>query len=197
MSAVNVFIGDSVTDCGRDIEPPYGDGYVRNIAQSHALNGQIINVGTGGHRLVDLENRWQADVLDHKPTVLSIAVGINDTWRRYDDNDPTSTEDFHDRYHRLLTQTKAFCNPQFVLCEPFLLAVNDEMNLWREDLDPKIEVVHAMAKEFNAVLVPFDSYLNNLAATIPMIQIAEDGIHPTIFGHTEMAKLWLSTVGLA
>ena len=197
MSAVNIFIGDSVTDCGRDIQPPYGDGYVREIARSGKLAGQIINVGTSGHRLVDLEKRWQRDVLDHKPSLVSIAIGINDTWRRYDDNDPTSTQDFRDRYHQLLTLTRQTCNPQFVLCEPFLLSVRKEMNTWREDLNPKIDVVHAMAKEFSAVLVPFDSYLNNLATRVPMAEIADDGIHPTFFGHSEMAKLWLSTVGLA
>lgn len=197
MSAVNIFIGDSVTDCGREIEPPYGDGYVREIARSGKLAGQIINVGTSGHRLVDLEKRWQRDVLDHKPSLVSIAIGINDTWRRYDDNDPTSTQDFRDRYHQLLTLTRQTCNPQFVLCEPFLLSVRKEMNTWREDLNPKIDVVHAMAKEFSAVLVPFDSYLNNLATRVPMAEIADDGIHPTFFGHSEMAKLWLSTVGLA
>ncbi len=197
MSAVNIFIGDSVTDCGRDIEPPYGDGYVREIARSGKLAGKIINVGISGHRLVDLEKRWQVDVLDHKPTLVSIAIGINDTWRRYDDNDPTSTQDFRDQYHRVLTLTRQACNPQFVLCEPFLLSVRKEMNTWREDLNPKIDVVHAMAKEFSAVLVPFDSYLNNLATRVPMAEIADDGIHPTFFGHSEMAKLWLSTVGLA
>jgi len=197
MSAVNIFIGDSVTDCGREIEPPYGDGYVREIARSGKLAGQIINVGTSGHRLVDLEKRWQRDVLDHKPSLVSIAIGINDTWRRYDDNDLTSTQDFRDRYHQLLTLTRQTCNPQFVLCEPFLLSVRKEMNTWREDLNPKIDVVHAMAKEFSAVLVPFDSYLNNLATRVPMAEIADDGIHPTFLGHSEMAKLWLSAVGLA
>lgn len=197
MSAVNVFIGDSVTDCGRDVEPPHGDGYVRNIAQSGKLSGQIINVGTSGHRLVDLENRWQVDVLDHRPTLLSIAIGINDTWRRYDNNDPTTSEDFYDRYHRLLTHTKDLCNPRFVLCEPFLLAVREEMNGWREDLDPKIEIVHALAKEFGALLVPFDSHLNDLATTMPMTELAQDGVHPTVLGHSEMAKLWINSVGLA
>lgn len=197
MSAVNIFIGDSVTDCGRDIEPPYGDGYVREIARSGNLAGQIINVGTSGHRLVDLEKRWQVDVLDHKPTLVSIAIGINDTWRRYDDNDPTSTQDFRDQYHRVLTLTRQTFNPEFVLCEPFLLSVRDEMNTWREDLDPKIEVVHAMAKEFGAVLVPFDKHFNQLATTISMVDLADDGIHPSALGHAEMAKLWLSTVGLA
>ena len=197
MEKVNVFIGDSVTDCGRDIEPPFGDGYVREIARSGALSGQIINVGTSGHRLIDLEKRWQVDVLEHKPTLVSVAIGINDTWRRYDDNDPTSLEDFRERYLRVLQTTKAAFKPQFVLCEPFLLAVRDEMNTWREDLDPKIEVVHEMAKEFDAVLVPFDKYLNELALTIPMVEIAEDGIHPTVFAHAEMAKLWLKSLALA
>ena len=197
MSAVNIFIGDSVTDCGRDIEPPYGDGYVREIARSGKLAGKIINVGISGHRLVDLEKRWQVDVLDHKPTLVSIAIGINDTWRRYDDNDPTSTQDFRDQYHRVLTLTRQTFSPEFVLCEPFLLSVRDEMNTWREDLDPKIEVVHAMAKEFGAVLVPFDKHVNKLATTMSMAELADDGIHPSALGHAEMAKLWLSTVGLA
>lgn len=191
-----VFIGDSVTDCGRDIEPPFGDGYVREIVRSNLLSGTVINVGTSGHRLVDLEKRWQSDVLDHKPALLSIAIGINDTWRRYDDNDPTTVEDFRDRYHRLLTWTKAELNPRFVLCEPFLLPVRDEMNAWREDLNPKIEVIHEMAGEFNAVLVPFDMRLNDLSNTIPMAELADDGIHPSAFGHQEMAKLWLKSVGL-
>ncbi|MGI9226594.1 MAG: SGNH/GDSL hydrolase family protein [Candidatus Nanopelagicaceae bacterium] len=191
-----VFIGDSVTDCDREIKPPYGDGYVQEVASTGLLTGQIVNVGTSGHRLVDLEKRWQSDVLDNKPSLLSIAIGINDTWRRYDDNDPTAVEDFRDRYHRLLTWTKAELNPRFVLCEPFLLPVRDEMNLWREDLDPKIQVVHDMAQEFNAVLVPFDRHLNNLSTSMPMADLADDGIHPSLFGHQEMAKLWLSSVGL-
>ena len=189
-----VFIGDSVTDCGRDIEPPFGDGYVREISRTGILTGDIINVGTSGHRLVDLEKRWQSDVLDHKPTMLSVAIGINDMWRRYDDNDPTSVEDFRDRYHRILTWTKAELNPQFVLCEPFLLHVREEMKAWREDLDPKIAVVHEMAREYGAVLVPFDQHLNALAEKMPMADIAEDGIHPTPFGHQEMARLWLKSI---
>jgi len=197
MSKVNLFIGDSVTDCGRENEPPYGDGYVREIALSRALKGQIINMGTSGHRLIDLEKRWQVDVLDHTPKLVSIAIGINDTWRRYDDNDETSAEDFCERYNRLLTQTQAACNPQFVLCEPFLLPVRDEMNTWREDLDPKIAIVHEMAAKFSAIVVPLDQHFTALSAIFSMEKIAEDGIHPTAFGHSEMSRLWLATVGLA
>ncbi|CAB4530162.1 MAG: GDSL family lipase [Actinobacteria bacterium] len=196
MSNVTVFIGDSVTDCGRLVEPPYGDGYVYNIANSGRLMGEIINVGTSGHRLIDLENRWDTDVLAHQPTLVSVAIGINDTWRRYDDNDPTSVEDFEERYRRVLQVTKAAGNAKLVLCEPFLLPVRDEMNTWREDLDPKIEIVHAMAAEFGATLVRFDQRFNELAQEISMLELADDGIHPSKLGHTIMADLWLQTVGL-
>jgi lysophospholipase L1-like esterase len=196
MSKVTVFIGDSVTDCGRLEEPPFGDGYVFKIANSTRLSGEIINVGTSGHRLVDLENRWNADVLAHQPTLVSVAIGINDTWRRYDDNDPTSVEAFEDSYRRVLAATKAQGNPELVLCEPFLLAVRDEMNTWREDLDPKIAVVHKLATEFNAKLVPFDQRFNDLAKEMSMSELAEDGIHPSKLGHQIMADLWLRTVGL-
>ena len=196
MSKVSLFIGDSVTDCGRLAEPPFGDGYVFNIAQSGRLSGEIINVGTGGHRLIDLENRWNTDVLAHKPTLVSVAIGINDTWRRYDDFDLTTAEDFEDRYRRLLIATKAQGNPDLVLCEPFLLAVREEMNHWREDLNPKIAVVHKMAAEFGAKLVPFDQRFNDLAQEMSISELAEDGIHPSRLGHQIMADLWLRTVGL-
>ena len=196
MPNVTVFIGDSVTDCGRLIEPPYGDGYVYNIATSGRLKGEIINVGTSGHRLIDLENRWNTDVLAHKPTLVSVAIGINDTWRRYDDNDPTATEDFEDRYRKVLQATKAADNPDLVLCEPFLLSVREEMNTWREDLDPKIAVVHAMATEFGATLVRFDQRFNELAQEMSMLELADDGVHPSKLGHQIMADLWLRTVGL-
>jgi len=196
MPNVSLFIGDSVTDCDRLAEPPYGDGYVFKIANSGRLSGEIINVGTSGHRLIDLENRWNTDVLAHQPTLVSVAIGINDTWRRYDDNDLTSVEAFEESYRRVLTATKAQGNPDLVLCEPFLLEVRDEMKTWREDLDPKIAVVHKMAAEFNAKLVPFDQRFKDLAQEMAMTELAEDGIHPSKLGHQIMADLWLRTVGL-
>ena len=196
MSNVTVFIGDSVTDCDRLIEPPYGDGYVSNIVASGRLDGVIINVGISGHRLIDLENRWDADVLAHNPRLVSVAIGVNDMWRRYDSNDPTSVEDFEDRYRRVLKATKAHGDPALVLCEPFLLSVREEMNSWREDLDPKIAVVHKMAAEYGAKLVRFDQRFQELSQEMSMLELAEDGVHPSQLGHTIMADLWLQTVGL-
>ena len=194
MSETTIFIGDSVTDCDRIDLPPFGDGYVKRIAESGKLSGSIINVGTSGHRLVDLVERWQRDVLDQTPTRLSVNIGINDTWRRYDDNDPTSADEFEANYRLVLDQVLAQGAVELVLCEPFLLPVAEEMTSWREDLDPKIEIVHRLASEYGATLVPFDQMFTDLAQTGAMAALAEDGIHPTPVGHQLMADLWLERV---
>ena len=194
MTERTVFIGDSVTDCGRLESPPLGEGYVREIVASGRLPGDVVNVGTSGHRLVDLAARWERDVIDANPTRVSIAIGINDTWRRYDDDDPTDVADVERNYRSVLQRTRAATGAALVLCEPFLLVVEPEMRTWREDLDPKIAVVHRLAAEFEAVLVPFDAAFTALAHSMPMEHLAADGIHPTALGHTAMADLWLDRV---
>lgn len=46
--------------------------------------------------------------------MISILIGINDVWRRYDGNDPTSAQDFEDGYRQLLTRTREECDAQLV-----------------------------------------------------------------------------------
>ena len=106
--------------------------------------------------MVDLLNRWDDDCIDLKPDLVSILIGINDCWRRYDSNDPTSVEDFEKNYRKILTQIKENLDAQIVLCEPFVLPVPEDRKQWREDLDPKIQVVRNLSLEFNTFYVPFD-----------------------------------------
>ena len=158
-----MFAGDSVTDCGRRTDPDgLGDGYVRNLYDD--LSGElgerrpaIVNAGISGHRAVDLAARWAADVLAHDPSLVSILIGINDTWRRYDEDDPTTAEDFEASYRALLDPLSC----PVVLMEPFLLPVKDGQDEWREDLDPKLDVVRKLAVEYGAILVPTDVELTS------------------------------------
>src|SRR4051794_21960530 len=90
---VVLFQGDSITDAGRnrDNGDDLGKGYALITAAlfSHMYPGkrvQFINRGSSGNRVSDLQNRWQEDCLELKPTWVSIYIGINDTWRRYDRN---------------------------------------------------------------------------------------------------------------
>ena len=183
-----VFAGDSVTDCGRRTDPSgLGDGYVRELSDELGeRRPAIVNAGISGNRAADLAARWSADVLAHDPSLVSILIGINDTWRRYDENDPTTPEDFEASYRSLLDPLSC----PVVLMEPFLLPVKDGQEEWREDLDPKLEVVRKLAVEYGAILVPTDVELTKQAASAGAATLAGDGVHPTAAGHRALADLW-------
>ncbi|MGW5190817.1 SGNH/GDSL hydrolase family protein [Kribbella sp. NPDC004138] len=183
-----VFAGDSVTDCGRRTDPSgLGDGYVRELSDELGeRRPAIVNAGISGNRAADLAARWTADVLAHDPSLVSILIGINDTWRRYDENDPTTPEDFEASYRSLLDPLSC----PVVLMEPFLLPVKDGQEEWREDLDPKLEVVRKLAVEYGAILVPTDAELTKQAVSAGAATLAGDGVHPTAAGHRALADLW-------
>ena len=187
-----VFAGDSVTDCGRRTDPDgLGDGYVRNLyddlsSRLGERRPKIVNAGISGNRAAELAARWATDVLAHDPSLVSILIGINDTWRRYDENDPTTAEDFEASYRSLLDPLSC----PVVLMEPFLLPVKDGQEEWREDLDPKLEVVRKLAVEYGAILVPTDVELIKQAVSVGAATLAGDGVHPSAAGHRALADLW-------
>ena len=115
-----------------------------------------MNRGISGNRVVDLNARWQEDCLDLKPDWVSIYIGINDTWRRYDSGDPTSTEDYKAGYRKLIERTKGALDAKLILVELFVLPHPEDRRVWREDLDPKITAVRELAVEYGAPLVPLD-----------------------------------------
>lgn len=192
MSSTALFIGDSVTDCDRNEFDGIGHGYVKLIRDSGRLSDTVINRGISGNRIGDLANRWQSDVMDFAPATLTVLIGVNDTWRRYDDNDPTSAEDFTNRYRALLAQTVEAFSPRLFLGQPFILPVRAEMELWLADLDEKIEGIKSLAAEFGATYIGYGDHFRSLLGKYSMAELAEDGIHPTALGHQLMAEYWLS-----
>ncbi|WP_203138164.1 SGNH/GDSL hydrolase family protein [Microbacterium sp. JZ31] len=186
-----VFAGDSVTDADRRMDPAgLGQGYVRLLADDPALAGaRVVNAGIAGDRVRDLRARWSEDVAVHEPAIVSVLIGVNDMWRRFDSDDPTSAADFERDYRAILDGTDG---ARLVLIEPFLLAVREEQAAWRADLEEKIAVVHALAAERDAVLVRADRELR-MRGDNPAL--AADGVHPTAHGHRALADLWLEAAG--
>lgn len=193
-----VFIGDSITDAGRRDDPDHlGDGYVRLVRDALAARGDarpIINTGVSGDRAVDLRRRWQQDALENDPELLSVYVGINETWRRYDDHDATPTESFENTYRSLLTDAQDRLAPRMILVEPFVLPVTSEQGHWgAEDLDAKRAVVAKLAAEFGAAFVPLQSLLLDAASQGDgNASLATDGVHPTPRGSELIAGAWLA-----
>ncbi|BBH24215.1 lipase [Paenibacillus baekrokdamisoli] len=192
-NAVVLFQGDSITDAGRnrDNGADLGSGYVNLIASlfanKHDEKGvSFLNRGVGGNRVVDLEERWQADCLDLKPTWVSIYIGINDT--------PFRLEEYTSTYRKLMQQTKNQLNANFILIEPFVLPVNEQQKTWRKDLDPKIQAVRDLANEFKTLYVPLDGLFAAAATKTGPEYWAPDGVHPSAAGNALIANAWLQAV---
>jgi len=199
-----LFTGDSITDCDRLRENSLhlGFGYVsfaaaRLQARLASPKLQILNRGLSGDRIGNLLGRVQPDLLDLQPTVVSILLGINDTWRRYDRNEETTAEVFENGYRILLGKIRQQLTARIILLEPFLLHTSEDRYAWREDLNPKIDVVRKLAIEFGTDLLPLDSIFAKAATRAPAAFWAYDGVHPTAAGHALIADAWLSQVGLA
>ncbi|HZR42333.1 MAG TPA: SGNH/GDSL hydrolase family protein [Ktedonobacteraceae bacterium] len=199
--AVILFQGDSITDAGRDRQDPdgLGNGYAMMAAAwFQALYPEkgvrFINRGISGNRAKDLRDRWGKDCLELQPTWVSIMIGINDTWRRYDSHDPTPLEEYAATYRAILEDVRKKLAARLMLCEPFVLPVPADRVNWREDLDPKIAVVRQLAREYQAILVPLDGIFAQAATQREPAFWAHDGVHPSAAGHALIAQSWLRAI---
>jgi len=199
-----LFIGDSITDCGRsreDFSNP-GCGYVRALAgmlgaEYAELKPSFINTGISGDRVRDLRARWNKDCLDHSPDIVSIMIGVNDTWRRYDAaKDPTDAEAYRKDYEFILSELKNNLECQIVVVEPFLLPFPADRKEWRVDLDPKIAVARDLAYQYADAFVPLDGIFASASIRREPAYWAPDGVHPSIAGHMLIAESWLEHTGL-
>ncbi|MEG0014249.1 MAG: SGNH/GDSL hydrolase family protein [Cellulosilyticaceae bacterium] len=200
-----LFQGDSVTDCGRDREDPssLALGYPKKVAQIYQnlfKDNEItfINKGISGNRTSDLLARYDEDFKDIQPDFVSILIGINDVWRKYDRNDPTSPETFKSNYTKLLSDIKEDMPlAKIMLIEPFVLHSLPERATWHEDLDPKIQIVRELAREFADYYLPMDGIFANLCThNYTPHELALDGVHPTDLGHSVIAYEYLKLLGI-
>jgi lysophospholipase L1-like esterase len=207
---VFLFQGDSITDCGRDrgaeAQPNHnqalGPGYAGKIAgglladyPSRGLS--TFNRGISGNRVVDLYARWKNDGVNLKPDVLSILIGVNDTWHEFNWQNGVELDRYEQVYRMLLQYTlKKLPKVNLVLCEPFVLPTGVVTPDWVAEMDGRREIVARLAREFGTVFVPFQKMFNEAMKEAPAEYWTADGVHPTPAGHARMAKLWRQCVGV-
>ncbi|MFD5244868.1 SGNH/GDSL hydrolase family protein [Amycolatopsis sp. NPDC058340] len=192
-----LFAGDSITDSSRDRTDPasLGKGYVRQIADLLGDGPEVINRGINGNRIYDLEARWTTDVLAADPTVLTVKIGINDTWRTFDRGLSSPIGKFRDAYSRLLAGAREHLPAELYVITPFLLPVEPEQQDWVADLAPRIETAIDVATEFGARLIRADLFMPRAAEEHGAATLAPDGVHPSPLGHRLLAEAWLAAAG--
>lgn len=201
-----LFQGDSITDCGRareniPLNGGLGGGYPAAIAAqllaTRPADGlTFLNRGISGNRIVDLYARIKADAINLKPGVLSILIGVNDTWHEFGGQNGVDVPKYERVYRDFLNEVRvALPSVRFVLCEPFVLNCGVVTKDWVAEMDRRRVVVGKLAAEFKAVFVPFQGMFDAAVKEAPPAYWAGDGVHPTLAGHYRMAQAWLAAVG--
>ncbi len=191
-----LFQGDSITDAGRfSDENGIGQGYVKyaieNIKNAYPrAEFEFINRGISGHKIQDLLNRWDHDAIDLQPDVISILIGVNDTWHHAEQRDWIPNDQFEASYRACLEALKAKTKAKIIIMEQFLCYTDDKA-FFREDLDPKVQITRKLAREYADAFIPLDGIFASESITAAPTYWAADGVHPTEAGARLIAKHYL------
>jgi lysophospholipase L1-like esterase len=159
-----LFFGDSITQLG--VKP---NGYVTLIKEQLTgsypnLDIEIISAGISGNKVTDLQERLAKDVVERKPTIVVIYIGINDVWHwALPNHKGTAKEDF-ERVLREIIARIQYSGAKVLLCTPTVIGeVPDSTYRQNSMLAEYAGIDRRIAKELGIRLCDlnkaFDAYL--------------------------------------
>lgn len=203
-----LFIGDSITDCGRN--QPFGEGRGGSLGNGYValiegliqstypeLALRIVNKGISGNTVRDLNNRWQEDVISQNPDWLVIKIGINDVWRQFDTPFIPDRHVYEEEYQATLRKLIEETKPQLkglILMSPFYIELSREDSM-RSKMDTYGAIVRKLAKEYDALFIDTQAAFDKVLEHLYPATLAWDRVHPSYAGHMVLAKAFLKLVG--
>lgn len=194
-----LFVGDSITDCGRrDRAIPLGDGYVSIFtelatARYPERHVEWLNMGISGNRTTHLRERWEADVIEQSPDRLSIKIGINDlhSYLR-GDPDGVAPERYRVLFDELMARTRrALGDIPVLLITPFYISTNmeDDFEGAVLRLIPEyIGIVEEMSAKYDTLLLDLhEIFQRHLEYRAPG-RFCPEPVHPNHTGHVVIAS---------
>jgi len=197
-----VFLGDSIT--AGAVGP---SGFITIIQADLAKNRadlgiECIGAGISGNKVPDLQKRLQKDVLDKKPTIVFIYIGINDVWHW---NPPKSKGTEKGPYEEGLKDIIAritAAGARVILCTPTVIGEKpDGTNPRDAMLDEYSDISRKVARETHTQLLDlrkaflaFEKANNkeNKASGI----LTRDGVHLIEAGNRLVAQEMLGALGV-
>lgn len=191
-----VCLGDSITE-GADVPA----GYVRALRNRLEPRVRVVNAGIGGHRSIEMRQRFASDVLAHEPGLVTISVGVNDVWRFYDSEDSGVPLDVYAGHlDSMVREAVAAGAKVCVLCptmvgEDFDAEPNRKMLAYRA-------AAAAVAERHGAVFVDlFDAFRRVIetyqgSAGKAHNLLTTDGVHMNDAGNALMATQVLRALGV-
>ena len=202
-----LMIGDSVTDCDRarpvgEGDGNMGNGYPRNVQALLDMKYlerhiRVLNMGIGGNTSRDLKERWQTDVLDLKPDWVTIMIGINDIWRKYDQclHPECKVElEEYEKNLRWMIKTTLPAVKGILLLPPCFMEQNHN-DAMRADADRYRDKVKELAQEYGVLYGDAQADMDAYFQHYPAIYMSWDRVHPNQVGHMIIAKTLVDTLG--
>lgn len=194
-----VFFGDSITQQGAG-----KNGYISIMdslinLQGLSNNYELLGAGIGGNRVYDLYLRIEADVLDKKPDVVVIYIGINDVWHKTTSGTGTEPKKYEQFYRAIIKKLQAQ-NIKVIVCTPTVIGEkNDMTNLQDGDLNQYSNIVKNMANSLSLPVcdlrLAFSEYLkNNNPINAEKGILTVDGVHLTGAGNLLVANTMWQTI---
>ena len=186
-----LFQGDSITDAGRKADG-IGKGYVKYAIEYIRekfpdVDFEFVNKGISGNQTKDLVARLQEDFIDVGADIVSIMIGVNDTWHHIDDKEFVPAERFEANYRAVLSAVKA-TGAKIMMIEPYV--VSESRIGFYDDLFKKILIERKLAREFADVYMPLDGLLAQLWTNAPETDFSDDGVHPNASGSKIIGRLY-------
>lgn len=179
-----VFLGDSITEGGRDRSDPasLGSEYVelfynklRNLYED--IPFIVRNRGVSGDCVADMRARLETDVLSEKPDVVVVLAGVNDVVRERAPGEPFDADAFAADYEDILRRVKE-CGAKLIVAEPFLFAVPDKKR-FRRNFDAALAKIRALAAQYADAHVSLDEIFAGVSQNAGIAAYSPDGVHPT------------------
>lgn len=199
-----LFQGDSITDVGRDRDNDagwgaFGCGYPLLLAAKLGFEKpdayRFLNRGISGDRVVDLYARIKDDIINVRPDVVSILIGVNDVWHEINERNGVAADKYERIYTMLLDEIlQELPGTRFLILEPFITHGPATDAAW-EEFNSQISLRAAAAKRvaeaFSQTFVPLQQAFDEAQKCAPAAHWTAEGVHPTPFGHELIAREWV------
>ncbi len=207
-----VMLGDSITEKGGN---PGGyvwflQRYLNILYPDQKI--EIINAGISGHKSTDMAGRFQRDVLNKKPDLITINVGVNDVWHGFYDFKNNQTHPLGDLpagvtlplYREKLTEMILAAQKagiRVVLLSPTPIYEHPD-NLENRRLSQYIETMREVASKNNCLFINLNMPLTEVInvyqkhAGIQQNVVTYDGVHLNKIGNRILAYTILRSLGI-
>lgn len=191
-----VFFGDSITQAA--VEP---GGYIVKMREMLGAEGKgadydLIGAGVSGNKVYDLYLRLEKDVLEKKPDIVVIYVGVNDVWHKRSFGTGTDADKFGKFYEALISKMQQ-AGIKVIACTPACIGEKtDCTNTQDGELNQYAQIIRELAATYQCALCDFrTAFLTYGSEHNPENKekgvLTTDGVHLNDAGNQLVAQMLL------